>query len=465
MPPISKGHMREGGVTLLPGYNPPYANPYTSDIYTPGAGPNTMPSMHQGHMQMGGGVLPFSMPALTPGQIPVKINQHATTMTNPGAPYHQPAMANGGFTETPGYHWDGERMVKSKGGTYTDGVYYQQGGPYTTLLEPDANNSYGKYATQRVPQWTDQYAENIEEYKYGGQHVAIDYDGHLGDVAHYENGGPVNDQDDDDIPEFAKGGIHIKKSHIGKFTAYKKRTGKTTEQAMHSKDPHVKAMAVFAHNAAGWRKKQYGGSSNPFAPNYMQDGGSAWGPATPSPDIVPPTPTPTPPPAENPDPDADARNQKYNSDLPPVSPDSPTTDPATNLDAPAGTLGDQYTPPQRGNQWGKALNGFDNALAGTMGFLGALNSRHQERDAQRANYASTSSNGPIYTNTGGHGNYNPNSGAFRQDQMTPSQSPQMHYSQYGGKMQQGGYVKGQECELSQKECDALIRAGYKIEKI
>lgn len=78
-----------------------------------------------------------------------------------------------------------------------------------------------------------------------------------------KNGGMVQDSD---IPEFAKGGIHIKKSHIGRFTQYKKRTGKTTEEAMRSKDPHVRAMAVFASNASHWGKKQYGG-------NIMADGG------------------------------------------------------------------------------------------------------------------------------------------------------------------------------------------------
>jgi ribosomal protein S16 len=46
------------------------------------------------------------------------------------------------------------------------------------------------------------------------------------------------------------GGIHIKKSHEGRFTAYKKRTGKTTTEALHSKDPHVRQMANFARNAA-----------------------------------------------------------------------------------------------------------------------------------------------------------------------------------------------------------------------
>lgn len=56
----------------------------------------------------------------------------------------------------------------------------------------------------------------------------------------------------------AKGGIHIKPENKGKFTEYKKRTGKTTEEALHSKDPHVRKMAQFAKNAASWHHA-YGG--------------------------------------------------------------------------------------------------------------------------------------------------------------------------------------------------------------
>jgi hypothetical protein len=43
--------------------------------------------------------------------------------------------------------------------------------------------------------------------------------------------------------------INIKPSHKGRFTEYKERTGKTTEEALHSPDPHVRQMANFARNA------------------------------------------------------------------------------------------------------------------------------------------------------------------------------------------------------------------------
>jgi len=78
--------------------------------------------------------------------------------------------------------------------------------------------------------------------------------------------------DGQDTPE-AKTGIHIKPENRGKFTAYKKRTGKTTEEALHSKDPHVRQMANFARNAAKWHHAQYGVDTT--EPQYMQLAGYA----------------------------------------------------------------------------------------------------------------------------------------------------------------------------------------------
>lgn len=56
----------------------------------------------------------------------------------------------------------------------------------------------------------------------------------------------------------AKSGIHIKPQNKGKFTAYKKRTGKTTAEALHSKDAHVRQMANFARNAKKWHHGEDG---------------------------------------------------------------------------------------------------------------------------------------------------------------------------------------------------------------
>lgn len=60
-------------------------------------------------------------------------------------------------------------------------------------------------------------------------------------------------KDNTNYMDYAKSGIHIKPENKGKFTAYKKRTGKTTEEALHSKNPHVRKMANFARNSSKWR--------------------------------------------------------------------------------------------------------------------------------------------------------------------------------------------------------------------
>ena len=51
----------------------------------------------------------------------------------------------------------------------------------------------------------------------------------------------------------AKSGIHIKPENRGKFTETKKRTGKTTEELTHSKNPLTRKRAIFAQNAKKWK--------------------------------------------------------------------------------------------------------------------------------------------------------------------------------------------------------------------
>lgn len=52
---------------------------------------------------------------------------------------------------------------------------------------------------------------------------------------------------------FKKGGIYIKPKNRGKFNALKKRTGKTTAQLKHSKNPLTRKRATFAANAKKWK--------------------------------------------------------------------------------------------------------------------------------------------------------------------------------------------------------------------
>ncbi len=56
--------------------------------------------------------------------------------------------------------------------------------------------------------------------------------------------------------EYKNGGkmsIHIKPENRGKFNATKKRTGKTTEELTHSKNPLTRKRAIFAQNAKKWK--------------------------------------------------------------------------------------------------------------------------------------------------------------------------------------------------------------------
>ena len=49
-----------------------------------------------------------------------------------------------------------------------------------------------------------------------------------------------------------KSGIHIDPENEGKFTATKERTGKSTEELTHSKNPLTRKRAVFAQNVKKW---------------------------------------------------------------------------------------------------------------------------------------------------------------------------------------------------------------------
>ena len=76
------------------------------------------------------------------------------------------------------------------------------------------------------------------------------------------------------IPYLAKGsGIHIKKENRGKFTKTKKRTGKTTEELTHSKNPLTRKRAIFAQNAKKWKHEDGGEVHKPNNHRSILDNG------------------------------------------------------------------------------------------------------------------------------------------------------------------------------------------------
>ena len=71
---------------------------------------------------------------------------------------------------------------------------------------------------------------------------------------------------------YASGGkIHINPKNKGKFNATKKRTGKTTEELTHSKNPLTRKRAIFAQNARKWRH-DFGGPLFAFGGDLQTNG-------------------------------------------------------------------------------------------------------------------------------------------------------------------------------------------------
>lgn len=67
-----------------------------------------------------------------------------------------------------------------------------------------------------------------------------------------------------DLNKFSSGGsIRIKPENRGKFTETKRRTGKTTEELTHSKNPLTRKRAIFAQNAAKWKHANGGYLTSP----------------------------------------------------------------------------------------------------------------------------------------------------------------------------------------------------------
>ena len=76
------------------------------------------------------------------------------------------------------------------------------------------------------------------------------------------------------IPMLANGsGIHIKKENRGKFTETKRRTGKTTEELTHSKNPLTRKRAIFAQNSRKFKHEDGGEVHKPNGHRSILDNG------------------------------------------------------------------------------------------------------------------------------------------------------------------------------------------------
>jgi len=356
-----------------------------------------------------------------------------------------PEMKQGGFVQKKGYHWNGQKMVKSTGSNYNagTGAFFEYGGHVA--------RAYTEKQMKEVP----------DNWKmYGG-----DIDAAVPD-------------------EMKAGGIHIKKSHEGRFTAYKKRTGKTTEEALHSKDPHVRQMANFSKQAAKW-KHEYGGKTfTDWDGRMLEYGGNPFHPLK---QLVMAMGGFGPKPEDQQDvyaPEGNQWSQTDNEDTGVIqqedtSPYQKNQNPAwmngmhnsiqaqQNIEygpgsadaynANTGNTLDIYKPQPQKPRYGDYLG------AGMMA-TAALENRAKDKQMQGYNRSLGQSDYSVTktVNQFGHGAYDPNYG-----QLVPGNT--YATTKYGGKkMQQGGEVpqlqKGSVVDLDETEINNLIRAGYKFAK-
>lgn len=93
----------------------------------------------------------------------------------------------------------------------------------------------------------------VPKFKYTNN-LVIDAAENVGPVWDFSVNPLIEATKDKKVPTYEDGGIHIKKKNKGKFNALKKRTGKSTEELTHSKNPLTRKRAIFAQNAAKWNK-------------------------------------------------------------------------------------------------------------------------------------------------------------------------------------------------------------------
>lgn len=224
-------------------------------------------------------------------------------------------------------------------------------------------------------------------------------------------------------------------------------------------------------NASRWTKKEEGGYvdeySNPYHPihQYMATGGyvNPWAPQNPNSDDdnaaiaqgrASEEDNATPQPPKDP-----------NKNLPPASPQYPTNDepvqvaPQSDMYSTAEPQEQPPQPRQRNNgvaNWGSAILGV-----GT-GILGAASILNDKFNNQKVNQRwirdqGMSDNMPKYINMQGKGTTDQYGNMPYNNGIT--QSPNIRT------MREGGYTKNQVVDLSESEIAAMIRAGYKLQRV
>ena len=284
----------------------------------------------------------------------------------------------------------------------------------------------------------------------------------------------------DETEEMKTGGIHIKKENVGKFTATKKATGKSTEELTHSSNPITKKRAVFAQNAKHWNKKEFGGALQKFMKNGgdvqglqkfmkyagVKDDSDTIGQEAPETFPTKPANYEDPTLASNLDPKTavvppyqTGLSQQIQSELPPTT----TDEQAAGIQKSIDNRG-SYTP----DSTGYMVNAGENLLGAGLATASFFEDRRNQRNMQGYNRQLGQSDSVFgaqkLNTTGNKGDYN-QQGVFRPNANTPY-APTMQYptAATGGHYSaQGGFIDGSIHDLPDHEINRLKSLGYKIE--
>lgn len=109
------------------------------------------------------------------------------------------------------------------------------------LTNPNYDHNANELRTYFTP-------ESLKRYLEGVAGIAAPLAGGTALLGYNSLGQPI-----DTYKHGKDSGIHINPKNRGKFNALKKRTGKTTEQLTHSKNPLTRKRAIFALNSKKWK--------------------------------------------------------------------------------------------------------------------------------------------------------------------------------------------------------------------
>lgn len=230
-----------------------------------------------------GAALPFAMNMMSNGGVQYAqggINAEVEKQENSISPdgeftqYDGPSHANGGIQT----HLDNGEMVFSDKLKLGGKTFAKLNKPYNTnkedkILEDSKSSTLQKATANLMKQAKlKQSMELFNQQEELKQSRLNKYANRLGiSLPQSSNDNEYNEpsnQSEQSEGEMKYGGIHIKPENKGKFNALKKKTGKSTEELTHSKNPLTRKRAIFAQNAKKWHHEDGGIHQYPDGGKY-----------------------------------------------------------------------------------------------------------------------------------------------------------------------------------------------------